>query len=82
MVKVGTDHWKSSNPASMLKQGLLKHVTQDFVQMAFEYLLERRFHNLFGQPVPVLSNTHGKEVLPQSYKLVVSCVNKCFLLFT
>lgn len=48
MVKVGTDHWKSSNPASMLKQGPLKHVTQDFVQMAFEYLLERRFHNLSG----------------------------------
>lgn len=70
IIKIGTDHWRLSHPASLLKQGPLKHVTQDFVQMAFEYLLERRFHNLSGHPVPVLINTHSKEVLPQSYKLI------------
>lgn len=46
IIKIGKDHWKSSHPASLLKQGPLKRVTQDFVQMGFEYLLERRFHNL------------------------------------
>lgn len=80
MVKVGTDHQRSSNPASLLKQGLLKHVTQDFVQMAFISMSPgEEIPQSFWSACSVLSNIPSKEVLPQSYKLIVSCVKKCFL---
>lgn len=39
-------------------------VTQDCVQMAFEYLWGRRLHSLSVQPVPVLCHPHSKEFLP------------------
>jgi len=46
----------------MLKQGHLELISQDRVQMAFEYLQGGRPHNTFGQPVPVLGHPHSKEV--------------------
>lgn len=36
MVDIERDFWKSSSPAFLLKQGLLKHITQDSFQAAFE----------------------------------------------
>lgn len=82
MVKVVTDHWRSSNPASLLKQGSLKHVTQDFVQIAFDYLLWRRFHNLFGRPLPVLSNTVKKFSLNLRNELYLVWRNVSLKLFS
>lgn len=36
MVEVGRDHWRSSGPTPLLKQGDLKPVALGHVQMAFE----------------------------------------------
>lgn len=44
-----------------LKQGPQALCSQDCVQTAFESL-QRRLHNLSGQPVPVLCLLHSKEV--------------------
>ena len=45
------------------RQGHLKQVAQDHVQVGFEYLQRRRLHNLSGQPVPVLHHPQRDEVL-------------------
>jgi len=58
MVEVGSDLWRSSCPALLLKQGHLEQVAHDHVQMAFEYLQRWRLHNLSEQPVPVLGHPH------------------------
>lgn len=39
-----------------------KQVVRDCVQMAFEYLQGQRLLNLSGEPMPVLSHPHGKNV--------------------
>ena len=44
------------------EQDHLEHITQDGIQVGFEYLQKRRLHNLSGQPVPVLCHPHNKEV--------------------
>jgi len=61
MVKVRRDLW--CDLVHLLKQGHLQKVSKDHVQTAFEYLQERRFHNLPGHPVPVLSDLHIEKVL-------------------
>ena len=64
MAEVGRGLWRSPGPMCLLKQGLLEWVTQDHVQMAFEYLQGWRLHSLIGQPLPVLSHPHSKGVFP------------------
>jgi len=51
MVGVGRDLCGSSSPTTLPKQGHLHQAAQDCVQVGFEYLQKRRFHNLPGQPV-------------------------------
>jgi len=46
------------------KQGHLQQAAQELVQAGLEYLQRRRFHNLSGQPVPVLHHPQSEEVLP------------------
>lgn len=53
MVNVG----RGTTP--ILKQGYLKHIVQEQVQMVL-----RKLHNLSGQPVPVLCHPSNDEVLP------------------
>jgi len=48
VVEVGRDLQRSSGPTLLLKQGHLKPVAQDCVQVAFEYLQGWRLHNLSG----------------------------------
>ena len=55
---------RSPGPTLLLKQGHLKPLAHDCVQSAFEYLQGGELHNLYGQPVPVLSHPRGKEVFP------------------
>lgn len=47
----------------LLKQGDIKPTAQDHVWTAFEYLCGWRI-DLSGQPVPVVSHPHSKEVFP------------------
>jgi len=61
MAEAGRDLWRSFCPTPLLKQGHLELVAQDNVRMAFEYLQGGR---LFGQSVPVVSNSHSKIVFP------------------
>lgn len=42
MVEAGRDLWRSSGPASLLKQGDLEQAAQDNVQEAFEVAFEYR----------------------------------------
>uniref|UniRef100_A0A8B9DDP6 Chromosome 16 open reading frame 72 n=1 Tax=Anser cygnoides TaxID=8845 RepID=A0A8B9DDP6_ANSCY len=46
-----------------VEQDPLEHLAQDGIQVGFEYL-QRRLHNLSGQPVPVLCHSPSKEVPP------------------
>ncbi|PKU38985.1 hypothetical protein llap_10711 [Limosa lapponica baueri] len=64
MVEVGRDLWRSSDPASLLKQGLLELFVQLHVEKAFDDLQGWRIHNLFGQTMPGLSHPHRKKVVP------------------
>jgi len=48
MIKVGRDFWRSSCPTLSLRQGHLKPVAQDCVQVAFENLQGERLHHLSG----------------------------------
>ena len=63
MVRIGRDLWRSSGPTRLPKQSHLQQAAQDYVQADYVYL-QRRFHNLPGQPVPVLRHPQSKEVLP------------------
>lgn len=45
----------SGGPAPLLEQGPAEPAAQNYVQMAFQYLLGWRLHDPSGQPVPVLS---------------------------
>lgn len=38
MVEVGREHWRSSTPTSLLKQGPLEHAAQDYIPVGVEYL--------------------------------------------
>ena len=58
------DLWMSSDPTHLLQQGHLEPLSQDHVQMAFEYLQGQRLHNLSGQPVPELSHPHSEKAFP------------------
>jgi len=63
MVEVGRDHCRSSCPTALLRQGHLEEpVTQDHVQIAFEYLQGGRLHNQSGKPMPVFSHPYSKSV--------------------
>lgn len=61
--EVGRNLWRSSTPTPPAKEDSLQHVAQESLQMGFEYLQRRRFHNLSGQPVPVLCHPHSNKVL-------------------
>lgn len=63
IVGAGTDLWRSSSPAPMLKQVHLEQLAQDYVQEGFE-CLQRRLHSIYGQPVQVLCHTQSEEVFP------------------
>jgi len=65
MVGVGRDLWGSSSPTPLPKQGHLEQAAQDLIQVGFEYLQRRRFHNSPGQPVPVLPHPEGHLPLDQ-----------------
>jgi len=54
------DLWRSSCPASLLKQGHLELV----VQTVFEYSQTWRLHTLPGQPIPVLSHPRSTKMFP------------------
>lgn len=64
MVNVGRHPWRWTHPVPQLREGPLDPVTQDCVQMGFEYLQGRRLYSLSMQPVPVLCHPHIKEFLP------------------
>lgn len=63
MNKNGRDHWRSSSPASLLKQGPLEQVAQDCIPIILEYFLRGRLNNISGQPVPVLGHPPSKGVI-------------------
>lgn len=50
-------------PTPLIEQAYLAPVTQDHVQLGFEYLQGWRVHSLSRQPVPVLSHPDGKKML-------------------
>jgi len=54
MLGVGRDLCGLSGPPSLLRQGHLQEVAQDHIQVGLDCIQRRRFHNLSGQPVPVL----------------------------
>lgn len=60
MGNVGQGQGRMFSPTSLLKQGSVEQVTQDFVQAAFDYLQRRRLHKISRQPVSVLSHPHCK----------------------
>jgi len=64
MVEASQDFRRSSGSKPLLKQGHLKPAAQDHVQMASEYLQKGKLHYFPGQPVPALSQPHGKWVFP------------------
>ena len=68
MLEVKRDLWRSSGQHRLLKQDHLQPISQDHVQMAFEYLQGWRHHNFFGQPLPVLGHPHSSTVFPDVQK--------------
>jgi len=62
--ELGRDFWRSSGPATLLRQGHLEQAAQHHVQASLEYLQEWALHNLSRQPAPVLSRPHSKKVFP------------------
>ena len=62
MVGFRRDLWGSSSPTPLPKKGHLEHFAQELVQEGLEYL-QRRLHNLSGQPIPGLCQPQ-REVLP------------------
>ena len=63
MLGVGRDLCGSSSPPPLPKKVHPEHAAQDLVQVGHEYLQRRRFHNLPGQPVPVLRHPQSEQVL-------------------
>ena len=63
MVGVGRDLCGSPSPTPLPKQGHPEQAAQDRVQAGLEYL-QRRLHNLPGQPIPGLRHPQSEEVLP------------------
>jgi len=63
IVGVGRDLCGSSSPTPLPKHGLLQQAAQELVQAGPEHLKRGRLHNLPGQPVPVLHNPQGEEIL-------------------
>lgn len=51
-----------SHQTSLLKQGHLKKIVQDHVQVASEDPQGVRLHHLSGQLMPVLSHPHSNKV--------------------
>lgn len=51
----------SSSPA---EAGSLEQVSQECIQVSFEYFQRGRLHNLPGQPVPVFCHPQCKEFFP------------------
>jgi len=47
-----------------LRSSALTRVSQESIQVDFEYLHRRRLHSLSGQPVPVLCHRHSEGVSP------------------
>lgn len=64
MVEVTMDLWRSSCPTSLLKQGHLKALTKDHIQMAFEDRQGMQPYNMSGQPVSALSQPHSEKIFP------------------
>lgn len=64
IAEVGRDLWKQSGPNHLLKQNHLQQVAQNHLQMVFKFLQGWGFHDLSGQPAPVLSHPHTEEVFP------------------
>ena len=65
MLGDGRDLCESSSPTSLPKQGHIQQAAQDRVQVGLEYVQRRRFHNLPGQPVPVLRHPQRGKKLKQ-----------------
>ncbi|GAB0210100.1 mitochondrial enolase superfamily member 1 [Grus japonensis] len=61
LVGVGRDLWRSSILTPLLEQDHLEQVAQDQVRAGFKYLQRRIFHNISGQPVPVLCHHQSEE---------------------
>lgn len=61
---IGRNFWISSSPDPLLKQVHLEQIAQNHIQVNFEYLQKRRFHNFSAQPLPVLCHPHSKEAFP------------------
>lgn len=51
-----------SKPA-ISEQRQLQHITQDHVQLGFEYFQEQRIHSLSEKPTPVFEHSHSEKVL-------------------
>lgn len=64
MVEVRRDHWRSSCPNALLKQGHREPVAQCPVKRAFERVPGRRLHNLSGQPLPLRGHPHWEKRFP------------------
>lgn len=77
LVEIGRDLWRVSGPTPLLKQGHTEQDAQDHVQAVSEYLQAWRRYSLSGQPVPLLSHLHSKELLldVQTAYCVPACVH-------
>lgn len=71
MVEVGRDSWKSSDPTPLLKQGHLKQLAEDHIQMSLSYFhrltvteLLRLGRDLWrsSSPMPLLNQGHLEHV--------------------
>lgn len=56
-------NWRSSCSTLLFKWSHLQQVVHDCVWMAFEYSRIMKAPQLSGEPIPVLSHTHSKNVL-------------------
>lgn len=80
-VEAGRDHWGSSSPTSLLKQGHPGHITQDCLQTALEHLQGKRLHNLSRQPISVLSHPHSKKSSSLGRTPCILVYAHCLLLY-
>jgi len=65
MLGVGRDLCGSSSPTLLPKQGHLRQAARTLSRQVLNTSREEDFHNLSGQPVPVLCHPQSKDVLPR-----------------
>lgn len=56
LVGISRDFSRPSSPTPFFKQGQWQQVSQDHVQMGFEYFQRKRLHNFLWQPVPMFNH--------------------------